>query len=126
MQSHRRWQNIGSGGPVQEASIESGLYGAIAYYYVPPESETNGSIRLQANLFDRHRNLLASPFITSVTKELNRFPGQWVGVELVAEIPATINGVAVGELQLVVVLNNEPNKTNNIVFIDDVMVFKLD
>ncbi|MBP1993526.1 DUF4838 domain-containing protein [Paenibacillus eucommiae] len=105
------------GGPLQDISVEPGLYEAVVYYYVPINSTPNGTIQWYINLKDESDATLSS--IVTERISLAGHEGTWVPLRTVFEVTAAVNKVQFG-FPLYYFSAGEQ------LFIDDVGLYRLD
>ncbi|MBP1993298.1 DUF4838 domain-containing protein [Paenibacillus eucommiae] len=110
---------IDRGGPYQFVNVSEGLFAARAYYYLPSQFSSNGTINIYINLLDDESNTLQ----TVISTVQNLTPGDWYPVRMLEEIPDEINGSAVVKAQMIVTITALGENTD--LYLDDLNFYQI-
>lgn len=108
------------GGPYQTFPVQPGLLASRVHYYVPTGSATQGTIQLAINVRGSTSTNLAT--IRSEQRPLADTAGQWASIGLLEQIPASINGVAVQQVQFIVTVDGL--SLDESVYLDDAVILQ--
>jgi hypothetical protein len=108
------------GGPYQTFQVEPGLASARVNYYVPAGTETEGTIQLRISI--RGANGTDLSVISSELRPLSETIGEWASISLLEDIPETINGQAVTQIQFLIIADSLG--AGNLLYLDDAVVIK--
>lgn len=104
------------GGAIQSFSAQSGLTAASVYYYTPVGTST-GNIQLYLYPRDSAGKRLAA--YQTIRVDLAVTAGAWSDIGLLENIPASVNGVQVADVQLVIAVDECDE-----LYLDDAAVYK--
>ncbi|MBP1990670.1 DUF4838 domain-containing protein [Paenibacillus eucommiae] len=111
------------GGPFQNISVKSGPFAARTYFRVPDSAVIgNGTIELAFHYILKNGSVAFFALRSDAKKLADYTAGDWVAIELFDQIPASVNGSEVDQVQLAVYLQNVPNGTE--ILVDDVTVYQ--
>ena len=113
-------KGVDRGGPNQSLPVTPGRYGAVAFVYMPPGTETKGTVQLAITFRDaQNNNLPTSPSATILPRA-----GKWSVVAVPAVIPAKVGEKEVKSVLLVPIVDGFAEGDE--LYIDDVALYRLD
>jgi hypothetical protein len=104
------------GGAIQSFAAQPGLTAASLYYYTPVGTDT-GNIQLYLYPRDAAGKRLAT--YQTIRVDLADTAGDWSEIGLLEVIPASVNGIAVADVQLVIAIDDCDE-----IYVDDVAVYQ--
>ncbi|MBP1990082.1 DUF4838 domain-containing protein [Paenibacillus eucommiae] len=111
-----------NGGIYQMRPISPGKYAALAYYYVPEDTEARGEIQFYHNLYNADGGTLGG--VISEKKLLSETKGRWASIEFVFELTENYNGGLPGNIMFGIAVWNQGEQ--DVIYIDDIALYKLD
>jgi|LSQX01.3.fsa_nt_gb hypothetical protein len=113
-------KGVDRGGPNMQIPVTPGRYGAVAFAYTPPGSQTKGTVELAVTFRDaKGQNIPGSPSTMATLK-----PGEWTVLAVPAQIPAKVGNREVKSVLLVPIVNGFAEGEE--VYLDDVALYRLD
>ena len=108
------------GGPHQLLPVTPGRYGAVAFVYMPPGSQSKGTVELAVTL----RDAAGTNLPTSPSAMIAPRPGEWSVIAVPAEIPAKVGDKEVKSVLLVPIVNGFAEGEE--VYLDDVALYRVE
>lgn len=114
-------QGIDWGQLSQTIDVQKGLLHAQVYYYTPAGLKTNGAIRLYTYLLDAQGNQIGT--LPAEVRTVAQNAGTWADIQMIREIPASVNGVPVKKLKYDV--NIEALDATHELYLDDADIYNI-